>query len=482
MWIDVNSFLDAQSDRDMIQAAIDAASKTGQSVLVPKYNKRTGESVWIIDKAIELCDETTLILQNCHLRLADGAICNMFTNSNARKPIAMEDEGKQRNITIRGIGSALLDGGKHNGLYEVNGIARSVSKYPDKEISLNCLMYFQNVENLLIENLKIKDQRYWGICLYTTSYSRISNITYESSSNVPNQDGVDIMKGSHDIIVENIRGCVGDNVVALLATEDEIYSKVVKTLRDGDIRNITIRNIMVYGVGGCALIRLLNHDGYRIYNVRIDNVIEVSPWSDTDAPVAQNPDLVIVSDDNGNIVHERHLTPGEEGYRCEAAILIGESYWYSKSKAEHGDTFGISVSNVMTHARYGLFLNNTLLDSSFDNIRMFGNGFAAVYFGEGEMENLRFTNISYDKDCKPLKDDEHIFIEWNNTKSDGFSCVHMNGTKMQEVSFDNVRAGHGMESVFGGHGTGTIDASRIITYENTVLTTAEGVEVKGNFV
>ena len=136
----------------------------------------------------------------------------------------------------------------------------------------------------------------------------------------------------------------------------------------------------------------------------------------------------------------------------------------------------------MTHARYGLFLNNTLLDSSFDNIRMFGNGFAAVYFGEGEMENLRFTNISYDKDCKPLKEDEHIFIEWNNTKSDGFSCVHMNGTKMQEVSFDNVRAGHGMESVFGGHGTGTIDASRITTYENTVITTAEGVEVKGNFV
>ncbi len=39
----------------MIQAAIDVASKTGQSVLVPKYNKRTGKAVWEIDKAIELC-------------------------------------------------------------------------------------------------------------------------------------------------------------------------------------------------------------------------------------------------------------------------------------------------------------------------------------------------------------------------------------------------------------------------------------------
>ena len=478
MWIDVNEFLSLSSDTDMIQKAIDTARETGEAVVIPKYNKRTGESIWNIDKAIVLYDETTVILQNAHLRLADYSICNMFTNSNARKDIALEEEGKQRNITIRGIGSALLDGGNHNGLYEVNGIARSISKYPDKEISLNCLMYFQNVENLVVENLKIKNQRYWGICMYTTSYSRISNITYESDSNVPNQDGIDIMKGSHDIIVENIRGCVGDNIVALLATEDEIYSKVVKNERDGDIRNITIRNIMVYGVGGCALIRLLNHDGYRIYNVRIDNVIEVSPWSENDAPVAQNPDLIIVSDEDGNIVHERHLVPGEEGYRCEAAILIGESYWYNKSKAQHGDTFGISVSNVMTHARCGLFLNNTLLDSSFDNIRMFGNGFAAVYFGEGEMENLRFTNISYDKTAKPLKEDEHIFIEWNNTKSDGFSCVQANGTKFTEVCFDNMRVGAGMESVFGGHGEGCIKAERIICKDNIPLATISGVEVK----
>lgn len=477
MWINVNDYLDCTCDSDMLQAAIDAAALTGQSVLVPKYNKRTGRDVWEITKAIKLFSETTIILQNSHLRLADDAICNMFTNSNARTPLALDKEGKQKNITIRGIGSALLDGGKHNGLYEVNGIVRSASKYPDKHISLNCMMYFENVENLVIENLKIKDHRYWGICLYTTSYSRVSNITYESSSNVPNQDGIDIMKGSHDITVENIRGCVGDNMVALLATEDEIYSKVVNSLRDGDIHNITIRNIMVYGVGGCALIRLLNHDGYRIYNVRIDNVIEVSPWSENDAPVAQNPDLVIVSDEDGNIVHQRHLVPGEKGYRCEAAILIGESYWYNKTKAQLGDTFGISVSNVMTHARYGLFLNNTLLDSSFDNIRMFGNGFAAVYFGEGTMENVRFSNISYDKDCRPLKEDEHIFIEWNNTKSDGFGCVHFNGTEVKNISFDGMRCGHGMETVFAGHGTGEVRCRDIEMQEGTSLTSAKGIAV-----
>ena len=478
MYIDVNEFRNCSSDSDMIQSALDKAVQTGESVVIPKFNKRTGKPVWEISKTVLLHDESVLILQNCHLRMTDDAICNMFANENARTPIAIEQEGQQKNITIKGIGKAVLDGGKHNGLYEVNGIARTVSKYPDHKISDNCMMFFQNVKNLVIDGITVKDQRYWGICMYRVTYSHISNIHFESASNVPNQDGIDIMKGCHDVIVENITGCVGDNIIALNATEDEIYHKVVKTRRDGDIHNITIRNIMVYGVGGCALIRLLNHDGYRIYNVRIDNVIETSPWSENDATVAPNPDLNIISDADGNIVSKRTLIPGEAGYRCDSAIIIGESYWYSRSKAQPGDTFGISVSNVMTHARYGIWINNALQDSTFDNIRMFGNGFMAVYFGEGEVENLQFSNIFYDKDCKPLKEDEHICIDWNNTRSDGFSCVYFNGTSVKNIRLRNMRCASGMDSVFGGHGTGNVICENIQHDSIDRFSDADGLDIQ----
>lgn len=481
MYIDVNKYLSCTCDSDMIQMALDEARVTGEAVVIPKFNKRTGKEIWDIPKTVYLHDESILILQNCHLRLTDGCICNMFSNKNARTSLAMEPEQKQRNITIKGVGKAILDGGKHNGLYEVNGIARKVSKYPEHKVSENCMIYIENTERLHLDNITVIDQRYWGICLYGTSYSRVSNIHFISSSNVPNQDGIDLLKGCHDIIVENITGCVGDNIVALLTTDEEIYGNTMTNKREGDIWNITIRNIMVYGVGGCALIRLLNHDGFRIYNIRIDNVIEVSPWSDRDAPVAQNPDLVICSDNEGNIIHTRHLTPGEEGYRCEAAIIIGESYWYKTSKAQPGDTFGISVSNVMTHARYGLFLNNTLQDSSFDNIRMFGNGFAAVYFGEGRMENVRFTNISYDKDCRPLPEDEHIFIEWNNTKSDGFYSVYFNGTEVENIHFRDMYCADSMDAVFGGHGSGSIVCQNINHDQNEVFSSIEGIKVIQNY-
>ena len=479
MFMDVNRFASCSSDAEMIQAAVDAARESGETVVIPKRNARTGENIWIIDKTVLLYSGTTVILNNAHLRMADGAICNMFMNSNARTPKALSKDGKQEYITIRGMGKAILDGGKHNGLYEVNGIARTVSKYPDRACYENCMIFMQNVEHLLLEGLTVRDQRYWAFCLNAVAYSRVANIHFESSSNVPNQDGVDLLLGCHDVIVENISGCVGDNIVALLATAEPIYPQVVNSLREGDIRNITIRNLHVYGVGGCALVRLLNHDGYRIYNVTIDNVIETSPWSRDDAPVAQNPDLIIHNDEQGNIYHERWLTPGEDGYRCEAAILIGESYWYNKSKAQHGDTFGISVSNVMTHARYGLFLNNTLLDSSFDRIRMFGNGYAAAYFGEGDFENITISNVSYDKDCRPLPEDEHIFIEWNNTKSDGFACFQFNETNVKNLEVSNIQCAGGMDSVFGGKGSGCVTCRNVRRHEIPVLSCAEGIEVTG---
>ena len=475
MYIDVNQFLTCECDSDMIQAALDTAKETGESVVIPKINKRTGKDIWDITKTVLLHDESILILQNSHLRLANGTFCNMFANRNARTPMALEEEGKQRNITIRGIGKAILDGGIHNGLYEDNGISRKNMKPSEHHISVNCMLYFQNIENLVLENFTVLDQRYWAICLYSTTYSRVSNIRLISHSNVPNQDGIDLLKGCHDVIVENITGCIGDNAVSMLATDDPIYARTEGDQRKGDIYNITVRNIMVYGVGGCALVRLLNHDGFRIYNIRIDNLIETSPWSREDASVAMNPDLNIISDNEGNILPSPRLVPGERGYRCEAAIIIGESYWYNTEKAKPGDTFGISVSNVMTHTRYALFLNNTLQDSTFDNIRLFGNGFMAVHFGEGEMENLRFSNIRYDKSCAPLPDDEHIFVDWNNTRSDGFSCVYFQDTKVKNILFRDMDCGGSMDAVFGGSGSGEILCENIRHGQIPAFSTAEGI-------
>ena len=452
MFINVNDYKNLSCDSDMINAAIIDGAKSGKMVVIPRINERTGKDIWDITKTIRLQDDTTLILNNCHLRMNDHAVCKLMVNENYELP--WTEENKNRNITVKGIGNAMFDGGVHSGIYEKNGIARKVPQKTAYAPVENCTLFFRNVENMVVEGIHIKNHRYWGLLFFKASFCRVSNIRFSSDGNVPNQDGLDLVRGCHDMIVENITGCTGDNLVALCAMGK--YGNGIEKPEDGDIYNITIRNVMGYCINGCSLVRLLNHDGFKIYNIRIDNVIETSPWSDQDAGVAPNPDLLIKTDENGEIIPWKKLIPGEQGYRLEAAIIIGESYWYAEKMAEHGDTYGVSISNVMTHARFGIWVNNTLMDSTFDNIRMFGNGHIGVYFGKGEVENLRFSNINYDTNCKPLSCDEHIYIDWNDTTAEGYSTIYFNGTKVKDVTFENVNCGKYIDAFAKGFGEGEI--------------------------
>ena len=66
-----NFYANLDSDSAMIQAAVDAAAKTGDAVTIPRYNARTDSRVWNITEAILLPDHATIYLDNCHLRHAD---------------------------------------------------------------------------------------------------------------------------------------------------------------------------------------------------------------------------------------------------------------------------------------------------------------------------------------------------------------------------------------------------------------------------
>ena len=474
MFLDLKQFAVFPSDSDMIQAAVDAAESTGEAVLIPRINPRTEKPGYEISKTVFLPSSCTVYLHNCTLRLADGAVCSIFRNKNMLLPDSLNEKNRQNGITINGIGEAVLDGGKHNGIYEHNGIARKVMKpspYPPSE---NCMMSFRNVENMTVRGITVRNHRYWGILFLYCSHCRISDINFESAGNVPNQDGLDICRGCHDFIVENITGCTGDNLIALCGLGRS------ETTLTGDVYNISIRNVIGHGVGGNALIRILNHDGNKLYNISIDTVIETSPWSDDDAPVAPNPDLLIKTDDEGNILPWKRVAPGEFGYRLESLIQIGESYWFSRSKASHGDTYGISIRNVMTHARFAVNINNTLTDSYFENIRLFGNGFMAFHFGEGRVENIRIRDIGYDHDCHPLPADEHIFVDWNNTRSDGFHCIGFHNTQVCGLHINGItclNSGKQMTSVIGGTGSGALDITDVHCESIPKLSTAEGLDI-----
>ena len=70
-----------KTDSESIQNAINFASEMGvNSVMIPRINRRTGELIWSIDRAIIFPSDMELVLDNCHLRLSDVCFDNMFRN------------------------------------------------------------------------------------------------------------------------------------------------------------------------------------------------------------------------------------------------------------------------------------------------------------------------------------------------------------------------------------------------------------------
>ena len=145
-----------KNDSESIQNAVDYAVKNGiNSIKIPRKNMRTNAQVWEISKAILLPSNFTVLLSNCHLRLADGVYDNIFRNENMYSDIACTKEGEQQNIVIKGEGYSILDGGKTNFLFETN---RKFVELENKRAGMrvNNLILLHNVNGFVLENLVVE--------------------------------------------------------------------------------------------------------------------------------------------------------------------------------------------------------------------------------------------------------------------------------------------------------------------------------------
>lgn len=131
---------------------------------------------WEIEQTILLPSDFTIILQNCHLRMADNTFCNLFTNEHCHTPEGRTLAGRDRNIRIVGIGKALLDGGTYNGLHEKNA-----EKDGRPDISVNNLILFTNVEEFDISGIQLHNQRWWAMNFIFCCRGRIRNIDFSSN-------------------------------------------------------------------------------------------------------------------------------------------------------------------------------------------------------------------------------------------------------------------------------------------------------------
>lgn len=337
-----------KDDSFTIQTLIDRAYKSKENkTVIPRINPRTGEDLWEINKTIFLPSDFTLVLDNCHLRMADDVYCNMFCNKHAYDEHCEE----QKNITIIGIGNIVLDGGAPNGLTEktadTNGLPGIIN---------NTMIFFRNVSGFTIENLHIKEQRWWGMTFMHCDRGRISNINFSAANITPNQDGIDLRAGCHDIVIENIFGKTGDDTIALTALAGKLFQKFKIENKNNDIYNVIIRNICSCVTGGHHIVRLLNHDGLKLYNILIDGIMDRS-----------------------------------DGITAKAALKIGDERYFAIRKAVLHETRNITARNIISSAKAAVLLGGAVSNSYFSNIQQSGN--YAIKSDCCEVKNLCFNGV-----------------------------------------------------------------------------------------
>ena len=321
---------------------------------------------WEIDEAIRLPSNFTLILEDAHLRMADGVYSNMFVNEHHGTDIGNTANGTDRNINIIGRGNAILDGGNYNGLSEKNQLQDGLPP-----IWKNNLLLFTNVDGFKVSGISCRNQRWWALNFVYCANGYLGNIDFCASDIavdenggeyhglkrekykevlVKNADGIDLRQGCHDILIENITGFTEDDSVALTALNGKLEQTFAVKGLSSDLCNVEIRNIRTAAF--CTNVRLLNQGDIKLHDITIDGVYDTS---------------------------------GDSPYMDKGlyAVRIGDTHLYGTRHATEDETYNITVKNVYGCGDYVLCL-------------------------AGAMKNLVLSGIEAKNGAKMLKDDRTV--------------------------------------------------------------------------
>ena len=385
-FVSPNSF--QGTDVERINQAIGVASAKGLRVVVPHQNTARDEDLWLLDSAILVQNNTTLELDNCHIKLSDRCRDNMIRSANCG--LGITEIRPMKHVHIRGVGNVLLEGADHP--RATGDSAKTIGKRTygtDAGIEgesqtgdwRNIGILLVEVEHFSIANLHVKDAHCWAISLERCGFGRVCDIHFKAEEHkvidgvretVLNQDGLDLRQGCHDISIERITGRTGDDLVALtnIPRADKAAGTDTSTMvsasecpegGDDDIRNIFIRQVAGYSCGGHHVVRFLNAGGLRIYNVVLDGLIDTSP---PDRP-------------------------------CKATVKIGDSNPRWGGVTPVGDANRLFLSNISSASRYTVLVAGSLTDSTISNVVRHTAGGEPITYESGteNVKNVRMSNI-----------------------------------------------------------------------------------------
>jgi len=240
--------------------------------------------VYLISEAISLPSNTKMIVDGCKIKLADNIFDNIIRSGN----LDIDEENpygyvKQllpaHNIRITGINGAEIEGAEnfYEGINPKTGVREKwLGDYWGWR---NYTILLSFVDGFEISGFKVSKTHSWGIVLTNgCKNGHVNNLDLHTT--VKNGDGVSIIQGGSDIVIENITGETSDDTIILAAFDETRWSnnKYVFPLLPvrysdysygGDIHDITCRNIET---GGIHHVMILLPSQPKIYNIYCSNI------------------------------------------------------------------------------------------------------------------------------------------------------------------------------------------------------------------
>jgi len=334
-------------DTMVIQKMIDDAKAAGKTeVTIPSVNPRDGSNTWLIAKPIVLPSDMTVYVKDCLMQIVKYAYCAVFTVENDyAHGITVDDELK--NVNIIGIGDATL---RHAHDDKLNKFSMSGRRLPRVNIKQN-FVYFRNVNGFRVENLTCIEAAFWNLNFLYCRNGVVNNIYYINNNTVINQDGIDLRTGCNNITISNLYGTTGDDSVAFTALGASTEKRLFVIGKDYDIHDITVKNICTRIVSGCFNLRLLNHDGNKVYNIDVDGIYDTSV--DFGKPLAG------------------------------ATVVLGSMSYSSTSEAQKGDLYNVTLKNIVSGVSPAVLVTHPSVYPEHwtaENVTMLKKG-ATMFFG-----------------------------------------------------------------------------------------------------
>ena len=426
-----------RTDGETIQNTVHAASIRGINlVVIPRWNVRAQQARWDIERAIKIPSYMTVVFLHAHLRQADFCYENMFTNTRAYEHQDRCLAHEEHDLTFTGIGDAVLDGGKPNGLLE-----KTCNMYglPDKRP--NATVLFNNVRNLVLENFQIRQSRWYGTYFIHCDTCRVSNIDFDDWEDCCNRDGVDMRSGCHNFLVENITGTTGDDTVALNNLGNDGNDGRYVAGKDPDTLNMVIRNIKS-DAGRWFTVRLLCQDRHLEQNFTLDTIMDVS------------------------------CSENQKG--VGAAVMVGSHEYHYKIPAELGDLAHLTIRDVYSRSPRCVSFGGCSDDVQVSNLHVYSDGFHAVSVTkQAHLRDVQINGVFYkrdqlrlrqagtaDADLNPSEAYEGTVIELPNLKTDNLTIqnvyadtaamgVRLTGSGHVDIRNFNVRALSGAKALCG---------------------------------